>query len=205
VGQGIITNLRVGANSGSIKAKEDSSKGSGTLNNIHIGTLMTKGTVSAANAGSMSITTLAGSIQVTNTLGNLSAGTVANTATLSAGHFGIVTAQSAAPTVEFVEPGVTRTLSVTSHNGGALPANYGFYYDGTGSGDPNVTLLFNAGNISGVGYDVDVLTNTVNKPGFDLAGIYAVGQADVHNIVVGGDLLLRAGPARALRVFHFPA
>jgi hypothetical protein len=206
VGQGTITNLHVGANSGSIKAKEDSSKGSGTLNGLHIGTLMTKGTVSAANAGNMTIDTLAGSIQVTNTLGNLSAGTVASTANLSAGHFGIVTAQSAASTVEFVESGsgVTRTLSVTSDNGGALPANYGFYYDGTGSGDPNVTLLFNAGSNAGVGYDVGVLTNTVNIPGsgFDLAGIFAVGKAGVHNIEVGGDLLLGKVPPGAVSFFN---
>jgi hypothetical protein len=53
---------------------------------------------------------------------------------------------------------------------------------------------------------VGVLTNTVNQAGsgFDLAGIYAVGQADVHNIVVGGDVV-PAAVSPALAFFGLPA
>ena len=206
-GAGIITNLQVGNNSGSITAKQDRSKGSGALNDITIGQLTMTGTVSAATADNLTITTFEGSIQVTSTLSNLSAGTLASTATLSAGHVNVMSVQSAPSTIEFVESGVTRTMAVTSHNGGALPANHGFYFDGTGPGDPNVTLLFNAGPNANVSFDVSLLTNTVNQPGsgFDLAGIYAVGQAHVHNIVVGGDLLAptAVSPA-ALAFFGLP-
>ena len=98
---------------------------------------------------------------------------------------------------------MTRTLSVTSHNGGALPANHGFYFDGTGSGNPNVTLLFNAGPNASVSFDVSLLTDTVNEAGsgFDLAGIYAVGQADVHNIVISGNLLAPTAVSQAALAF----
>ena len=179
----------------------DTSGGSGALNNITIGQLTITGTVSAATANNLAINTVEGSIQVTNSLSNLTVGTVASTATISAGQLGVVTAQTAGPIVTFVQGGVTRTLSVTSHNGMALPATYEFYYDGTGTGDPNVTLYFNAASKSGVGYDVGLLTNTVNVPGsgFDLAGVYSVGQAGVHNIVVGGNLLGPSGRRRPVR------
>jgi hypothetical protein len=211
-GAGTISKLKVKKNnSGKITAKQDPSPGSGALNNISIGSLTPTGTVSAANANNVTITTLGGSIQVANSLSNLSAGTIAGTANLSAGKFGIVTAtaQSAAATVKFAEAGVTRSLSVTSHgNGGALPANYAFYYDGTKPGDPNVTLLFNAsGNAS---FDLGVLTDTVNqtRSGFDLAGIYAVGvgpaAVGVHNIVVSGDLVPTAMSLPAALAFFRP-
>jgi hypothetical protein len=211
-GQGIINNLHVGTNSGSIKAKEDSSKGSGTLNGLHIGTLMTKGTVSAANIGTMTVTTLAGSIQVTNTLGNLSAGTVASNATLSAGHFGVVTAQDAAATVNFIEPTVTRTLTVSPHTGNAVP-HYSFYYDGTGADgtdavDPLVVVQIDAASTGS--FDLGVTTNTATNDGngFDLAGLYSVDSnvpTGIHNVVVGGNLLLGKVPAGAVSFFHLPA
>jgi hypothetical protein len=207
-GAGAISNLVVGKNSGSITAKTDSSPGSGTLNNIKIGLLTETGTVTAATVNNLTITTLEGSIHITNSLNNLSVVTVANTADISAGKLDVVTARSAGTTVKLTASGVTRTLSVTSHNGGALPANYGFYYDGSGPGDPNVTLLFNSGSNVGGDFDVGVLTDTVNEPGsgFDLAGIYAVGQTGVHNIVVGGNLLppTAISPA-ALAFFGLPA
>jgi hypothetical protein len=207
-GAGVIAHLRVGKNSGSIKAKQDLSSGSGALNDLTIGSLTTTGTVSSATADNMTVTTLEGSIQVTQILNNLSAGTIGSSANLSAGHFNVVKAQTAAATVNFAEPGVTRTLSVTPHhNGDALPRNYGFYYDGQGTGDPNVTLLFDAGPnaaANGVNFDVSVLTDTTGS-GFDLAGIYAVGQAFVHNIVVGGDLVPNAVSSMALGFLGVPA
>jgi hypothetical protein len=200
-GAGTITHLQVGTNSGSIKAKVDTSGGSGALNGIKIGQLTMTGTVSAANANNLAINTVEGSIQITDSLSNLTVGTVASSATISAGKLGVVTAQTAGPSVTFVQGGVTRTLSLTSHSGMALPASYEFYYDGTGTGDPNVTLYFNTASTKGVGFDVGVVTNTVNEPGsgFDLAGVYAAGQAGVHNVVVGGNVLGPSVPASAGR------
>jgi hypothetical protein len=216
-GQGIITKLHVGTNAGSIKAKEDSSEGSGTLDNIRIDTLTKKGAVSAANAGTMTVTTLAGSIQVTNTLDNLSAATLASTANLQAGHFNVVTAQHAAATVNFIEPTVTRTLTVSPRTGDAVP-DYGFYYDGISAddplGDPLVVVQINAASTL-VPFDLGVTTNTATNGGngFDLAGLYSVDssgnhnvQTDIHNVMVGGNLLTGAVPKGAISFFkNLPA
>jgi hypothetical protein len=207
-GAGVINYLKVGTNSGSITAKQDQSKNSGALNGIKIGSLTPTGIVSAVNATNVTITTLAGSVQVANMLTNLSAGTIAGTANLSANQLGILTAtaQSASSTVKLTEAGVTRTMSVTSPNGGALPASYSFYYDGSGSGDPNVSLLINPGGAQGLNYNVSLLTDTVNQAGsgFDLGGIYSVGQAHVQNIVVSGSLQPTAVSQAALAFFKLP-
>ncbi|HZT79208.1 MAG TPA: hypothetical protein VFA26_03235, partial [Gemmataceae bacterium] len=119
----------------------------------------------------------------------------------------------AAPVVQLVEPTVTRSIQLISHvpNGataGGAVRDYGFYYDGTGAGNPRVVILIAAG-ASGTSYDYDlgVLTDTVGTAGagFDLAGLYvASGQAGVRNVVVGGDLLLGAVPAAAADFLGLP-
>jgi hypothetical protein len=210
-GAGTITNLTVGTNSGSIKAKADTTTGSGALSNSSIGTLTTSGTVSAASGSNVTITTVAGSVQITNSLSNLTAGTVASTANLSAGHFNVVTVQHAAATVHLIEPTVTRTLTVTPHGSNAVP-DYGFYYDGTVSGDPRVVVQVVAGS-NPPGFDLDVTTNTATNggQGFDLAGLYSVDAlgnhnvlTDIHNVEVGGDLLLGSVPTGAIGFFNLP-
>src|SRR5262249_43541010 len=58
-------------------------------------------------------------------------------------------------------------------------------------------------------FDFGVTTSaaTLAGAGFDLAGIYAAGgvQTGIHNLVVGGDLLLNAVPSGALSFFNLPA
>src|SRR5262249_46296987 len=84
-----------------------------------------------------------------------------------------------------------RRLQLTAVPGMSLPAGYGFYYDGTGSGNPRVTIQVNAGSAPNVRYDLSVLTDTVGKPGsgINLAALYAAGgPARVRNLVVAGDL-----------------
>jgi hypothetical protein len=211
-GAGTITNLTVGTNSGLVKAKADTASGSGALSSSSIGTLTTSGIVSAATGSNLTITTVAGTIQITNALSNLTAGTVASTANLSAGHFNIMTAQHAASTVHFVEPTVTRTLTVTPHGGSAVP-DYGFYYDGTASGDPRVVVQV-VGGSTPPGFDLGVTTSTATNggKGFDLAGLYSVDSlgnhnvlTGIHNVEVGGDLLLGAVPAGAISFFSLPS
>jgi hypothetical protein len=150
---------------------------------------------------------------VSNTLTDLSAGTVLATANLSAGHFNIVTAHHASSIVNFVETlsGVTRTLSVTPHvSGGGVP-DYGFYYDGTGTGNPRVVVQIAVNTAAALpNFDFAATTNTATSSGagFDLAGIYSVDQngnqnvqTGVHNVVVDGSLLLNAVPAGAVTFF----
>jgi hypothetical protein len=223
-GQGTISKLNVGTNSGLIQAKADTTSGSGALSNSNIGTLATTGIVSAANASDITITTVAGSIQVTNHVSNLSAGTVAGTANLHAGHFDVFTAQHAAPTVNFIEPTVTRTLMVSPHTGntGNVLPDYGFYYDGTGPGDPKVVVQIVATS-STAPFDLGVTTSTATNSsppppnsseldGFDLAGLYSVDSngnpnalTGVHNVVVGGNVLLGAVPGALSFFNHLPS
>jgi hypothetical protein len=205
-GQGSISGISIGSLSGTVAAQADSTPGSGTLNNSFIGTLTPSGSVLAASAANMTITTDAGTLHVTNTLTNLTTGTVLGTANLSAGHFTLVTAQHAAPIVNFIEPTVTRTLALTPHTGTAVP-DYGFYYDGSAAGDPRVVVQINTA--TPVSFDLGVTTSaTINAgAGFDLAGLYSVGntQTGVHNVVVGGNLLLGAVPAGAVSFFQLPS
>jgi hypothetical protein len=208
-GAGTITSLTVGTNSGLIQAQADSSNGSGTLSNTTVGTLTTTGTVSAATSSNLSINTVAGSVTITNFY--LSAGTVTSTANLQAGHFYLVTAQHTAPTVNFNEPTVTRTLNMSPHTGSSVP-DYGFYYDGTGAGDPLVVVQTVAGSTPG-SFDLGVTTSTATNAsnGFDLAGLYSVDAngnhnvwTGIHNVVVGGNLLLGAIPKGAISFFNLP-
>jgi hypothetical protein len=165
--------------------------------------------VLAANSGNFSIDTVAGSIAITSF--NLSAGTIASTANLQASHFYVVTAQHSAPTVNFNEPTVTRTLTVSPHTGNSVP-DYGFYYDGTGTGDPLVVVQVVAGSTS-ASFDLGVTTSTATNAGngFDLAGLYSVDThgnhnvwTGIHNVVVGGNVLKGVVPTGAISFFNLP-
>jgi hypothetical protein len=207
-GLGTATNVTISNLAGSLTAKQDSMPGSGTVSNIAIGTLATTGKVNAANASNVTITVDGGAVNVSNTLTSLSAGTVLATANLSAGHFNLVTAQHASPIVNFIEPTVTRGLSLTPHTAGDAVPDYGFYYDGTGSGDPRVVVRIAVG--SPVNFDLGVTTSTttLSPTGFDLADLYAdtaTVATGIHNVVVGGDVLLNAVPAGAISFFNLPA
>jgi hypothetical protein len=213
-GLGTISNITISRLAGSLTAKKDTTPNSGTLSHDTIGTLSTTGSVNAANASDMTITSVGGKINVSNTLTTLSAGTVLGTANLSAGHFNIVTAQHASPLVNFVETGskVTRTLSVTPHvSGGGVP-DYGFYYDGTTTGsDPRVVVQIAVNTATTLpSFDFGATTNTATSSGagFDLAGLYSVDQkgnqnvqTGVHNVVAAGSLLLNSVPAGAVTFF----
>jgi hypothetical protein len=207
-GFGTVSNVTISKLAGTLTAKKDSTPGSGTLSNASIGTLATTGSVNAATASTINITTDGGSIDVTGLLDKLTAGSVQNTANLVAGHFNTVTAQHASPIVNFIEPNVTRTLAVTPHAAGAVP-DYGFYYDGTASGDPRVVVQIAVGKTPD-NFDLGVTTNTTtaSPTGFDLAGLYSNSSkaaTGVHNVVIGGNLLLNDVPSGAISFFGLPA
>jgi hypothetical protein len=208
-GRGSITGINIGSLSGTLAAMADTTPGSGALNNALIGTLTTTGRVLAATAANLTVTTVGGAVHVSNTLTNFSAGTVLATANLTAGHFNVATAQHASPVVNFIEPTVTRTLALTPHTGTSVP-DYGFYYDGTSSSsDPKVVVQINTATPVSFDLGVTTSTSTSANAGFDLAGLYAVNNAQtgVHNVVVGGNLLLGVGvvPAGAISLFQLPA
>ncbi len=171
--------------------------------------------MNGTNAFNLTITTLGGTVNVTNLLDRLSAGTVLSTAHLNAGHFNVVTAQHVSPnvnnasTVNFVEPTVTRTLAVTPHTAGAAVPDYGLYYDGTGAGNPRVVVRVVPGS-SPASFDLAATTSTATTApsGFDLAGLYSSSSSvptGVHNVTVGGNLLLNGVPAGAITFFNLPA
>jgi hypothetical protein len=189
-GAGTITNITITTDSGTLKAVPDTTSGSGALTFVTIGSLTSTGRVLGATGSNFSATTVAGTINLTNTLSNLSAGTIAASASLSAGHFNIVTATQAVAGVNLVEPTVTRTLQLTAAPSSSLPQTFGFYYDGSGAGDPVVTVQVNAGSASNVRFDLSLLTSTEggNGSGIDLGGVYAVGKGGFRNIVVAGDV-----------------
>jgi hypothetical protein len=214
-GQGTTSNVSIGTLSGSLTASPDSTPNSGTLSNITIGTLTTTGSLNAAVASSLTITTLGGTLNITIDLQSLSAGTILSTAQLNAGHFDVVTSQHVSPNannvsaVNFVEPTVTRTLAVTPHVAGATVPDYGLYYDGTAAGDPRVVIQIAVGSTP-VNFDLGATTNTTtaSPTGFDLAGLFAnsaTAATGVHNVVIGGNLLLNAMPAGAISFFNLPA
>jgi hypothetical protein len=206
-GLGTASNVTISKLAGSLTAKVDTTPGSGTLSNISIGTLATTGTVKGANASNIVITSDGGQVNVSSTLTSLSAGAVLGTANLSAGHFNLVTAQHASPRVNFIEPTVTRGLALTPHTTGAAVPDYAFYYDGTGSSDPRVVIQIAAGSPANFDLALTTSTTTASPTGFDLAGLYsssATTSVGVHNVVVGGDVLLNAVPAGALSFFNPP-
>jgi hypothetical protein len=106
-----------------------------------------------------------------------------------------------------VESSVTRAVSLTPHiAGGAIP-DYSFYYDATGPGNPSIVVAINA--TSPGNFDLAVTTSaaTNGRAGFDLAGVYSTGgnATGIHNLVVGGNLLLGAVPAGAISFLGLPA
>jgi hypothetical protein len=178
------------------------------VSNVNIGTLATTGSLNAATANSVTITVVGGTINATTLLSNLTAGTLQNTANLIAGHFNVVTAHHASPTVNFIEPTVTRTVSLTPHTGAVVP-DYGLYYDGTGAGDPRVVVQIVTGS-SPVSFDLAATTSTATTApfGFDLAGLYSSSSTvptGIHNVTIGGNLLLNGVPAGAISFFNLPA
>src|SRR5262249_16715614 len=177
-------------------------------NNTSIETFTPTGIISAASSNNLSITAVAGTIQITNLLSNLSAGALMSTANLQAGHFNLVTAQHAAPSVSFNEPPLTRMLPVSPHTGRSVP-DYGFYYDGTGAGNPLVVVQVVAGSTP-ASFDLGVTTSAATNAGngIDLAGLYSIDangnrnvRTDIHNVKVSGNLLRGALPAGAMRCF----
>jgi hypothetical protein len=60
-----------------------------------------------------------------------------------------------------------------------LPANHGFYFDGTGPGNPNVTLLFNAGSTAGVSFDVSLLGDLIALRSLQRGGSDQHGGDDI--------------------------
>jgi hypothetical protein len=172
-GQGTITGITINLLSGLVTAVKDINPGSGTITNAVIGTITPTGQVHAGGTvTALTVTTIQG--------GNF-----------SAGKFQIVTAQHViADAVKLVETAATRTVQLIAVPGFNRPAEFGFYYDGTGTGNPKVTLQVNAGAVSNVRGDLSLLTDTVGVAGsgIDLAAVYAVGQAFLRNVVVGGDI-----------------
>jgi hypothetical protein len=206
-GFGIIDHLTINQHAGTVSAVKDNTPGSGSLTNTAIGTLAITGIINADTADKLSIATDTGTINITNTLGNFAAGTLVGTANLSAGHFQVVTAQHAGPVVHFIETAVTRTIAVAPHvTGGGVP-DFSFYYDGTVSGNPSVVVNLNA--VTSGSFDLAVTTSVATNggAGFDLAGVYSAGnvQTGIHNLVVGGNLLLGSVPAGAVAFLGLPA
>jgi hypothetical protein len=199
-GLGTASSVSITRLGGALTARLDNTSGSGTVSNIVIGNLATTGSLNAANANNVTITVVGGSINVTSLLSNLTAGTVQNTANLTAGHFNLVTAQHAAPTVNFIEPAVTRSLVVAPHiTGGAVP-DYSFSYDGTVPGNPRVVVVIATGSTP-ANFDLAAITSTATTApsGFDLAGLTSSSSTvatGIHNVVIGGNLLLTAGGIR---------
>jgi hypothetical protein len=206
-GAGTIDSLTIDQHSGTVTAVKDTSPGSGSLTNTTVGTLTATGIINADTAAGLDITTDTGTVNITNSLTDFGVGTLLGTANLSAGHFVNVTAQHVGPIVHFIEPSVTRTVAVTPHvPGGAVP-DYGLYYDGTGSGNPSVVVNLNAATVGNFDLAVTTTTATNAGAGFDLAGVYSTSnnQTGIHNLVVGGNLLLGAVPAGAVSFFGLPA
>jgi hypothetical protein len=189
VSTGSISGMTVGTDNGAI-----TTAGQGTASNVTISTL------------GGSLTAVPDATSGSGTLNNIFIGTLLSTANLTAGHFNVLTVQHASPVVAFHEPTVTRTLAMTAHGGSGLP-DYGLYYDGTVSGDPRVVVRINAATPGSFDFGVTTSAATLAGAGFDLAGIYTAGGAKtgIHNLVVGGDLLLNAVPAGALSFFNLPA
>jgi hypothetical protein len=206
-GQGIINFITIFNHKGTLTASHDNHPGSGSLFNGIIGTLFTTGIINANTAAGLSISTAGGTVNITQSLTNFTIGTLVGTASITAGHFQTVTALHAGPVVNFIEPTVTRTVAATPHVPGGTIPDFSLYYDGTGSGDPKVVVKFNvttAGN-----FDLAVTTSaaTCNGAGFDLAGVYSSGnvKTGIHNLVIGGNLLLGAVPAGAVSFLTLPA
>jgi hypothetical protein len=207
-GHGTATNVNISRLGGTLAVVADSSSGSGAISNSSIGTLDTTGVVNAATATNIKVTSDGGTVNATVSLTNFSAGSVLATANLIAGHFNVVTAQHSSPIVHFVEPTVTRTLAVTPHSAGAVP-DYGFYYDGTASGDPRVVVQIAVGSAPArFDFAATTSTTTASGTGFDLAGLYSSSSTvatGVHNVVVGGDVLLNSVPSGAFSFFGLPS
>jgi len=206
-GFGTIDNLTINKDAGTVSAKKDNTPGSGSLTNTTVGTLASTGVINADTAAKLNITTDTGTVNVTNSLTSFAAGTLLGNANLTAGHFQTVTAQHVASLVHFIEPAVTRTVSVTPHvPGGGVP-DFSLYYDGTGPGNPSVVVKFNVATAGSFDLAVTTSTATSGGAGFDLAGVYSTGnnQTGIHNLVVGGNLLLGAVPPGAVSFFGLPA
>jgi hypothetical protein len=190
----------------------------GSISGMSVGTTDAGSSITAAGLGNITnitISKLAGSLIAkkdktpgSGTLSNASIGTLASTANLNAGHFNIVTAQHASPVVNFIEPTVTRALALTPHTAGGAVPDYAFYYDGTGSGDPQVVVQIAVGS-KPANFDLALTTSTTtaSPTGIDLAGLYAfaTGTAGTatgaHNVVVGGNVLLNAVSQGAVNFF----
>jgi hypothetical protein len=158
------------------------------IGNLSVGTVA--GSVSAGNIEIATITVLGptGIISVQDVLGSLAIGT--NHGAVSAGDIQTLSVGNAGVEDLIVEGGVTRTLAVRAAPGFLPPQTFGYYYDGTGFGNPILTVLIDAGPDPQVDFDLLLLTDTVGNPGsgIDLAGLYSTNEAHVRNIVVAGDL-----------------
>jgi hypothetical protein len=177
-GQGTISSITIDLLSGAVTAQKDSNPGSGTISNASITTISSTGAINAGGAvTNLAITTIQG--------GNFNAGT-----------FQTVTASNVtASTVKLVGADATRTLQLVAVPGFSKPAEFSFSYDGTGTGNPKVSVVVDDGGVSNARGDLSLLTDTVGKTGsgIDLVSLTANGQADLRNVVVAGNLTPAAG------------
>jgi hypothetical protein len=179
-GQGNVSNVSISSLAGLLIAKPDSTPGSGLMNNVFIGT-------------------------------------VESTAILKAGHFGVVAAQHSSPTVNFIELAavgnttvvtVTRTVAVTPHSTDHAVPDYAFYYDGGTDtpATPRAPWVVVQIAVGTPDFDLGVTTSTTTAHffGFDLAGVYSDTpnvSTGIHNVEVGGDVLLNAVATNAVNFF----
>jgi hypothetical protein len=206
-GLGTINNLKIGKLGGTVNAKKDNMPGSGTLTNGTINNLTPTGVVNAFTASNLAISTVGGTVNVTGTLTSFTLGTVLGTATLTSGHFGIVTALHVSVPVKFIEGPITRTVSLTPHIPGGVVPDSSVYYDGTAGGNPRATVKINAAAQGNFDLGVTTSTATGSGPGFDLAGLFSSSQTGtgIHNVVVGGNVLLGAVTPGAIGFLGAPA
>jgi hypothetical protein len=189
-GAGTITGLTIGTLAGTVTAKPDSTPGSGTLSNATIDTLTPTGVINAFTTSSLTMKTVSGTLSVSG-LSTFAVDTLTGTANLTAGHFSQVMAKHVSATVNFIEPTVTRTVTMTPHVPGGATEDYSLVYDGTVPGNPRVVIAINAASPGN--FDVGVATS-VPSSGIDLAGIYSLGGSPtgIHNLVLDGNLLVGA-------------
>ena len=170
-GAGTITGITINLLAGTVTAELDENPGSGTLSNATVGTIPSTGQIIAGAAVTdPSITTIEGGH-------------------FEAGEFGIVTAtQVVVDEVQLLAADATRTLKVSTVSGFAKPESFSFSYDGTGSGNPVVSVQMSPGAAVNIRYDFSALTDTVGVlgSGIDLASFTSVGKAFLRNLVVAG-------------------
>jgi hypothetical protein len=135
-----------------------------------------------------------------------------STGTIAAGDIGTVSASggiAGSPVLNITENGVQRTLVATrTDNGQPTPSSvkFKYYYDSTGSGDPQLSIRVTNGDpttsADDVPFDLSLRTSTAGK--FNLARLFSVGTSGLRSLSVEGDVLATVSQA-ALDFFGLPA